>query len=338
MYLFIDESRNFQVAPENTRAVSCASCLVIPEEIHEAVKKDFATLKNVWGISATTEVKGRELDESQIASVVRLLNAYDVILETVAIDMSRETETGLSHHKNLQADKLLENVTSEHHPRLVESLKKAQNSYRLMPNQLYVQNVVMVRLVANIVQRASLYYSQWKPKELGRFCWIIDAKDRTITRYEDFWRKITLPALQSIGFETPLLLLRGADYSSFTRFYGEMSETPVHLQKARRHKTGHFDYIKINEIMKETSFEDSVNVPCLQLVDVLCNAIQRAMNGNLKPQGWDLIGCLTVQPRQGDNVIQFITLTGHEGKRKVPYADVLRKVDQSAKPMLSHHD
>lgn len=76
MYIFIDESRNFQVAPENTRAVSCVSCLVIPEENYEAVKRDFAALKDAWGLTAT-EVKGRGLNENQIASVVRLLNAYE---------------------------------------------------------------------------------------------------------------------------------------------------------------------------------------------------------------------------------------------------------------------
>jgi hypothetical protein len=336
MYLFIDESRNFQVAPENTRAVSCVSCLVVPEENYEAVLRDFVALKDVWGLSAT-EVKGRGLDENQIASVIRLLNTYDVMFETVAIDMSRETETGISNHKNAQADKLMENVTPEHRLPLVQSIKEAQNVYRRMPNQVYVQNVVMIRLVANVVQRASLYYVQRKPKELGRFCWMIDAKDKSITRYEEFWKKITFPALQSISFQTPLLQLTGSDYSSFTRFYGEMTETPVHLQKARQYKTGPWSYIKIEEIMKEISFEDSLNVPCLQLVDVLCNAIQRAMNGNLQPHGWDLIGCLTVQPMKDDDVINLVTLTGCEQKVAPPYADVFRKVEQLAKPMLYHH-
>jgi len=137
-----------------------------------------------------------------------------------------------------------------------------------------------------------------------------------------------------MGFETPILLLRGADYSAFEKFYGEMRETPVHLQKARRHKAGPLFYLKINDIMKELSFDDSVNVPCLQLVDVLCNALQRAMNGNLQPSGWELIGCLTVQSMRGDNVIHLITLTEEPQDGPFPYADVLRKVDQLAKPML----
>ena len=251
--------------------------------------------------------------------------------------MKKETEIGLSNHKNTQADNLMENVTPQHLPPLVESIKQAQDLYRHMPNQLYVQNVVMVELVANIVQRASLYYVQRKPKELGRFCWVIDAKDKAITLYEEFWKKMTLPALQSMGFEKPLLLLRGADYSYFMRFHGEMSETPVHLRKARGYKSGSWFYLTIHEIMKEMSFDDSVNIPCLQLVDVLCNAIQRAMNGNLQAHGWDLIGCLTVQPMEGDNVIHLVTLTGGTQKVAPPYADVLRKVDQLAKPMLHHH-
>jgi hypothetical protein len=115
-----------------------------------------------------------------------------------------------------------------------------------------------------------------------------------------------------------------------------MNETPVHLRKARGYKVGPWSYLKINEIMKELSFDDSVNVPCLQLVDVLCNAIQRAMNGNLQPHGWDLIGCLTVQPMQGDNVIHLISLAGDTQEVPLPYADVLSKIDQLAKPMICH--
>ena len=336
MQIFIDESKNFVIPSEVKCAVSCVSCLVVPDEDYKAVSSAFDALKAEWGV-IHTEVKGRDLDEGRIASVVSLLNKYDVIFETVAIDMGLETEDGMLNHKNTQADKLMENITSAHHPNLVESIKEAQKQFRQMPNQLYAQTQLMIRLVANIIQRASLYYVQRKPGELGRFRWVVDAKDKTVTPYEEFWKKITLPALQTINLRAPVVLLKGADYSSFMQFYGEMARAPDHLLKEAGDDVP-FVYMEINKIMKDLSFENSERENGLQLVDILCNAIQRAMNGNLQPPGWEFIGCLTVRTEHGKHVIDLTNMSvGSPSVVKggtVPYTQVVRLVDRLAKPMI----
>jgi hypothetical protein len=281
MHIFIDESKNFLIPSQVKCAVSCVSCLVIPDEDYQAISNAFEALKADWGVSHT-EVKGKDLDEQRIDSVVRMLNRYDVIFETVAIEMALETECGILNHKNAQANKLMEKITPAHLPSLVESIKEAQKKFVDMPNQLYVQTVLMVRLVANILQKASLYYAQRKPKELGRFYWVVDAKDKTMTPYEEFWKSITLPFLQTITLREPIILLNGADYTSFMPFYGEMARAPEHLLEAVGEDSP-FAYMEINKIMKDLSFKNSERENGLQLVDILCNAIQRAMNGNLQP-------------------------------------------------------
>lgn len=336
MQIFIDESKNFLIPSEVKCAVSCVSCLVIPDEDYKAVSRAFDALKADWGVSHT-EVKGRDLDEGRVASVVRMLNRYDVIFETIAIDMGLQTEDGILNHKNAQADKLMENITPAHLPSLVESIKEAQKKFRDMPNQLYVQTTLMVRLVANILQRASLYYAQRKPRELGRFRWVVDAKDKTVTPYEDFWKKITLPALQTISLREPVGLLKGADYSSFMPFYGEMARAPQHLREAAGND-GPFVYMDLNKIMKDLSFENSERETGLQLVDILCNAIQRAMNDKLQPPGWEFIGCLTVSAQLERHVIHLTNLSLESPSvikgGTVPYTKVVLLVDRLAKPMI----
>ena len=80
---------------------------------------------------------------------------------------------------------------------------------------LYVQAILTIELIANVLQKATLYYAQRKPNELGRFKWVIDAKDEAITPYEDLWSKIVLPFLESRSLSEPIRLLKQADYSAF---------------------------------------------------------------------------------------------------------------------------
>ena len=336
MQTFIDESKNFLIPSEKKCAVSCVSALVIPDEDYQAVSNAFEALKAEWGVSQP-EIKGRDLNEGSISSVIRLLNHYDVIFETIAIDMGLQTEDGILAHKNAQADKMMENITAEHSPNLVESIKEAQKQYRQMPNQLYAQNALMVQLVASILQRASLYYVQRKPRELGRFRWVVDAKDTQVTRYENFWQEITLPVLQSIFLKEPVGLLKGADYSSFMSFCGEKAKTPEHFLKGVAEDNPFF-FMKLNKIMDDLCFKDSKRENGLQLVDILCNAIHRAMNGNLEPHGWEFIGCLTLSAQLDQHVIQLSNLCLNApsvvkgGTR--PYTKVIQVVDRLAKPMI----
>lgn len=91
-------------------------------------------------------------------------------------------------------------------------------------------------------------------------------------------------------------------------------------------------------LKRDFTFKKSHEHPGLQLVDILCNAIRRAMNGNLGKHGWELIGCLSVQAEKGKHVIQVINLSsGASWTMKPeypPYGSVIRLVDKMSRPML----
>lgn len=336
MQIFVDESGIFTVPPQKRSSISCVSALIIPDESYSKVCDDFKALKTKWGFSLT-KVKGRALDEPQIFEVISMLCNYDLLFETTAIDMGFQTNEGITRHKMRQAEKMTENLTPRHTPSFVASLKEAHTKLKKMTNQLYAQAVVSFNLICNVHQNAVLYYVQRKPQELGHFRWVIDAKDKKLTPYEDLWAKLLLPMLQAHFLREPLAMLKGADYSSFEQFCHVADAPPEHLRKAVGDARP-FEYIDINGMMKDISFLTSDQDLGLQLVDILCNATQRAMNGKLKSSGWKNIGFLTVQAQKGSQEVRLVGLTGKTSKtisgKDVPYGSFVLHVERTAKPML----
>ncbi len=338
MHLFIDESGTF-VIPENGKwSVCCLAALVIPDDEYAEIMKKFETLKSEWGGGAK-EIKGRELGERQIASVIQLLGRHDVIFKAITIDMGLQTVDGIRKHKEAQVAGITENVTPAHSQDVVKGLKSLQDKLKELPDQLYVQFVLGAELLAEVLRVATLYYVQRKPLELGHFRWVLDAKDDLTTPYEDLWMEMIRPALMSKSFTEPLTMLKGADYSAFQTFRGVLPEVPKYLRGVLPDERP-FEYTDIGKIVTEDfQFKESGEEPGLQLVDILCNALRRSMNGSLQRQGWETLGCLMVGPERGKNVIHMGDLTASSSwtvkKGQVPYTAVAELTDRTAKPLLS---
>lgn len=336
MQIFVDESGIFTVPPTKQPSISCVSALVIPDDIYDKICNDFKALKATWGF-ALTKVKGKLLDEPQVFEVIQMLINRDILLEITAIEMSSQTNDAITRHKLAQAEKMIENLTPRHKPSFVKSLKDVQTKLKDTTNQLYTQAVVSFDLICNVLQNSVLYYVQRKPQELGHFRWVIDAKDKKLTPYEALWSKLLLPMHQSHFLREPLIMLRGADYSHFERFCHVADAPPAHLRQVVG-DVRPFEYIDTNAIMKDLSFLTSDQDLGLQLVDILCNAAQRAMNGKLKFLGWRNIGFLTVQAQKGNQEVHLVDLTGKTSRtmsgRDVPYGSFVLHVERTAKPML----
>ena len=135
----------------------------------------------------------------------------------------------------------------------------------------------------------------------------------------------------------PLIMLRGADYSHFEQFCHVADAPPAHLRQIVG-DVRPFEYIDTNGVMKDLSFLTSDQDLGLQLVDILCNAAQRAMNGKLKFSGWKNLGFLTVQAKEGDQVVHLIDLIGKEPRtmsaKDFLYGPFVLHVEKTAKPML----
>ncbi len=335
MHIFIDESGPFAVPKTEKWSVCCIAALVIPDSHYVEIMKNFEALKSVWDAEGK-EVKGKELDEREISSVIQLLGRYDVLFEATTIDMGLQRDDAIGRHKEIQAQNITKNLTPAHQPSLVQELEATQAKLRQLSNPLYVQFVVGAELLAKVIQDAPLYYVQRCPKELGNFWWVLDAKDRTVTEYEDIWLRMMRPTLMSKSFREPLAMLSGADYSAFQEYIGVHAMVPDHLRGVLTDEKP-FEYTDIGKILGDVQFRSSDEDLGIQLVDILCNALRRAMNGNLQRQGWETLGCLMVRAENG-YAIRMLDLTATSSwvmqREQVPYSAVQESTAKIAKPML----
>ena len=338
MRIYIDESGTFTIPTAKPSSVSSVAGLVIPEVVHDEVLERFAQFKRDWGLPSG-ELKGRNLDEPQISDLIARLSRFDLVFEVTAIDMGMQTVDGLTAHRLSQAQKLTENLTPQHKLPLVQSIKDFRAQLERLSNQLYAQAVATFGLISHIIQKATLYYVQRLPRELGAFYWTIDAKEKKqVSNYDQLWSTLVLPFLQSKSFRNPLIQLAGADYSAFERFCHSEPAPPAYRRPAVGDRSP-WEYVDVKKVLKEDfAFSFPSATPGLQLVDALTNAIRRAMNGNLQPDGWAGIGRLMVQSEGGNQVIQLIDLSGGNPPRvqgRAPaYVRVIQHIERTAKRML----
>src|SRR5689334_7630646 len=98
MHIYFDESGIFRKPANKTNVASCLAALVIPSSRKVRLIKDFLAMSSSWP-KENGEVKGRLLDEDQIAETVALLRYYDVVLEVNAIDMGLHNEQDITTFK-----------------------------------------------------------------------------------------------------------------------------------------------------------------------------------------------------------------------------------------------
>ncbi len=295
MHIYIDESGSYVIPPNNKPKVCCVAALVVPSSKNGQLLSDFVQIRSRWGI-ATDEIKGSALDEPKIAEVISLLQKYDVLVDICGIDVGSHTEQQVTTYKHLQADKLIEHLTPQHLPTVIEDINKRRDYLLQMANQLFMQALSIIHLIGRVIEIATIYYSQRIPKELGEFHWIVDAKDVKVTKSEQWWSLMMFPFMETKSITRPIVELEGGDYSYFERFYKTLDSVPERHRDVLNEADAPFEVTDIKMIMQENfTFADSRKYDGLQLVDIIASAFTRAMNGNLKKEGWEDLGKLIIE-------------------------------------------
>ena len=119
-----------------------------------------------------------------------------------------------------------------------------------------MQFVLGVVLLAKVIQDATLYYVQRRPLELGHFRWVIDAKDRTVTGYENLWLHMIPFNLKSKLSDEPLVMWEGADYSAFQKYRVVLPKVPQYLRGVLKDEEP-FGYTDIGKVLKDLQFRNS---------------------------------------------------------------------------------
>jgi hypothetical protein len=191
--------------------------------------------------------------------------------------------------------------------------------------------VALFELAHTVIELSTLYFCQRRPRELSKFHWVIDAKDRDrVTNWEEWWSRIVMPMIQSSALRKPFGQLVGGDYSHFERFYREIPDYLMPYVNEPTKKMG----LNANLIMKESFRFSSKPEPGLELVDIVSNALRRALIKNLDFQGWHELPRLMINRRDG-HCIRFIRLENEDESHHYPYGRVLRHFRQGGKSMLA---
>ncbi len=313
MRTFIDESGIF-ISPvgSNIHKLSVVVSLTIPEYSYTNVCNLFLQLKSSWGF--VSEVKGSELTENQVHTLVAQLEKHNVLFNAVMVDSKFLTPTIIANHKSKFANYILGSISPHHHSNVVRTINELSTTISTLSDQLYIQSLAMTSLIDRTHQLTTLFYVQRTPEELAKFSWIIDAKDKNLTKYEKWWHDMLNHLIQGMNQKHPMIMLEGADYRYYDNFNDDIDPSSG----------------SVNKIMKDLSFKDSAAEEGLQLVDIVTTSFCRALNKNFQINGWRSIGRLMIH-MQGQNILGIVLDDSVSSLQNVPYYHVINTLNNEAR-------
>lgn len=318
MRTFIDEAGIFiDPAQTNLHKVSVVGGLVIPDDTYESVLNSFRFLKQRWGVSG--EVKGNELNETQVNELIQELQKHNVLFDAVITDAKFLNDSIIAKHKLDFSTHLLNNISPYHHPNLAQQIRALSTTIPELSDQLYIQSLAMTSLIHHVHQYSTLFYVQRFPKELSRFKWIIDAKQHSLTKAEKWWTNVLKPVLQGMSIKDPLIMLNEADYSHYQYFDAKDGSRDLGTD--------------INKVMADLTFCNSKNEEGLQLADILTTSLRKALNGKFQEHGWKDMGKIMIQGN-GQNVLAIVLGDDMSITQRVPYFHIIHKLNRAGRQLI----
>lgn len=328
MMLYYDESGTFTF-PNSGPAISVVGLLIAPEGIFEQIKNDYLKIRSKLPHD-NGEIKGKLMNEEDVAEIVSLLLNHDVLFVAVAIDMGLHSKAGIELSKDNLKKSFEADLTEDLHLDLVELTYEMNEKLSKLSLQLYIQSRLTFELIKDAIMLSTLYYCQRVPETLARFEWILDAKDKEkVTEGENWWKSTVAPIIAGDSTSRPFWRLNSGDYSYFQPY---VKETPEHL-KSILHNPLENTVLDTRQIITENFRFSSEPEIGLELVDILTNATRRALVGNLGYKGWCDIPQLMIQQR--DYCIKLAFLENEKMTGIYPYNNVLHHFNTKGKVMLT---
>lgn len=332
MHIFIDESGNFTSA----FGLSAVCALSIPSKNLRRIRRELIDLTVSWP-HVDGELKSGSLTVNELAVLVGFLFKEYALLHCAAIDMSCEEDVLIEAHKSEQAERITKHLTPEHHPNVVNQLWHLRRLLEAMPNQLYVQSIIMRELVCAVVSDTTTYFAQRQPRELASFSWIIDAKDPArISAQEEWWRDTLGPLVETRSEREPFPIVddRNFQYKHFNRSYRIVKDLWRPDRAPERKRIVGIDLSKL--ICRNIVFADSRSDILVQAVDVLTGFIRRALAGHIHDANvWAHLGRLQIR-RNREGLIQPMQILsiGHHRPSLPHLMSVIGTMGSTARAML----
>lgn len=331
MHIFMDESGNFAGLGSGQTAVSVQGALILPDQRMDRIFHKYVRLRGRLP-QRKGEVKGSLLDERQIAEVVEVLRRNEAIFAASMIDMGAHTEDQVDKHRNSGSQALAANLTEGHTPELCAGVADLQRRMLEFKAPLYSQMMVILDLLHRVLNEGIAYHCQRNPKELAAFHWVIDGKEVNdqVTDWEDWWSNTIVVWLQAISLKRPGQMLPMGDYRHFERFFMELPEyLRTHVTPEIAQRAG----LDLQAIFRESFRFSSAPEPGLELVDIVTNALCRAIKGNLGETGW--LPLRSIMIHQREPYVRAVSLGFDDVKVSTPYFRVIQKFRDGGRIMIT---
>lgn len=331
MHIFVDESGSFTHSPD-LNAWCVVAAYVTPE--HERRRID-GLMATVRALNDQAETKLKHLTEDQYLWFLSELNKLSGAAFAVAVDVGRHRPEAIEHHRDMQADKIIEHRDKMLHETGRKAVTALSEQIRSLPAQLYTQLMCQVRLFHQIISQGTFYFVQRHPPSLANFRWRLDQKARVPTAYEEAFR-ILLPAiLQTKSLQEPMLALKGADYRHFGRFEYAPGEAPTYLKDVYGIEIeGGLNIGKM--IGEDFQLVDSAATPGVQVADLVAAGVRRLLRGGFTAEERvaSALGACFVQPFRGKTAVQLVSLdlTGTVDEKP---ARLIHRMNAAARPMIA---
>lgn len=282
------------------------------------------------------ETKLKHLSEEQYIWFLRELEKLGGLAFAVAVDVGLHRPELIALHRDQQAEKVIEHRQIMLHAAARQGLTDLSELIRSLPVQLYTQLICQLKLFHKVLTLATLYFVQRHPPSLANFRWRLDQKARVPTDYELAFRKILPVILQTMSLEDPMLMLKEADYSYFSRFNYPPGEKPTYLKDQYGIETGE-EGSNIGQMIREDfQLADSAATPGIQIADLIAGGIRRLLRGGFNDEESiaRMLGTNIVQPFKGGTPIDLITLD-QTGRIPPRVAHLMQLMTSTARPMMT---
>jgi hypothetical protein len=286
MHIFVDESGVFPKPSGKLEVISTLGALCIPTRRRDHLYMKFDALKTRWGVNRL-EIKGSKLRESQVREALILLSKHDVRAKLLIFDSGIHTEADIIAHQKNQAQLLTDKLHPHATPTLRAEIEDVQRRILRLSMPLYVQLELLTELSGMAFQEFTLWHAMRDGRELEKFAWAIDAKDKARTEYENLWKLVIAPFLATRSSQYPLLTVEGADYSHMQRFYKPLDKQDSGAAEVVGNSTNKEGRLDIKQVLlEELTYPDSKSDLGIQLVDIVVTTLRRALAGTLAASGW----------------------------------------------------
>jgi hypothetical protein len=312
--IYIDESGSF-VSAEEEGSWNITAALVMTSPDERKCKEALRRLKVKCGSEYDAEIKLKHVSEQLYLEFLADLGETGCTLFAVAADAAVQSDEEIKENREGQALKIEENIDKMIHPVGADSVRQLAARVRALSPQLYIQLVCQIELMADVVEKSILYYVQRNPSQLNGFRWRIDEKTGAQSNFEETFRIIVPPLLQTKSVENPHYHVTDFDYSAMSEFVYAEGSAPAYLEEHYDIDTSNTDSLNIGKIVwDDFTFVDSKLEIGVQVVDLLASGLRRVLRGGFSEPDVvsKALGKLMVESVENSFPLKLIRLSGED--------------------------